>query len=153
MHYFKGSQLLIMDAKGRFGVPTRQREALVAAMEGGLVLTPNREQSLILFPKQHWDALAAKIRELPALDPMAALLRRMIIGMAEDVEMDGAGRLLVPPELRKYACLEKEIRFVGQDHYFEIWSEANWQKQTQIFSGLKPEDFANLSPSLGNLRF
>ena len=68
----------------------------------------------------------------------------MLVGHADDVEMDGAGRILVPPALRQYAALEQRVVLVGQGSKFELWDEAQWQEQTARRSrspagGLPPE--------------
>jgi MraZ protein len=71
-------------------------------------------------------------------------LQRLLVGHADDVELDGAGRILVPPALRQYAALEKRVVLVGQGNKFELWDEAKWLEQTaQIVAfpagGLPPE--------------
>jgi len=52
------------------------------------------------------------------------------VGYADDVDIDTAGRILVPPALRRYANLDKHVVLVGQGHKFELWDEAQWQAQT-----------------------
>jgi MraZ protein len=57
-------------------------------------------------------------------------LQRLLVGHADDVEMDNAGRILVPPALRQYAGLDHRVVLVGQGNKFELWDEAKWQDQT-----------------------
>ena len=57
-------------------------------------------------------------------------LQRLIVGHADDVELDAAGRILVPPALRRYASLDKHVVLVGQGRKFELWDEGQWQHAT-----------------------
>ena len=55
-------------------------------------------------------------------------LQRLLVGHADDVDMDGTGRILVPPALRQYAGLEHHVVLVGQGNKFELWDDAKWQR-------------------------
>jgi MraZ protein len=66
-----------------------------------------------------------------SFDAQASLWKRLLVGFAEEVELDGAGRLLVSSELRKFAGLEKQAMMVGQGSHFEIWSQEAWDKQLE----------------------
>jgi MraZ protein len=71
-------------------------------------------------------------------------LQRLLVGHADDVQVDGAGRILVPPALRQYAALEKRVVLVGQGKKFELWDETKWlERTTQAIAfptgGLPPE--------------
>jgi MraZ protein len=73
--------------------------------------------------------------------------KRLLVGFAEEVEIDAAWRVLISPELRKFANLEKPVMLVGQGSHFEIWNHDVWEKQLQQLatqSQLPPgmEDFA-----------
>ena len=71
----------------------------------------------------------------PSLEQHAALLKRLLVGFAREEQLDGNGRVLIAPELRRYAGLDKEVWLVGQGNHFELWSEAGWQKQQdEIFA-------------------
>ncbi len=128
---FQGAAALNLDAKGRMAIPARHRDALVKASEGRLVLTAHPHRCLLLYPQPAWEPIRARILAAPSLEQQSAQLRRLLVGFAVDTEMDAAGRLLVPPELRQYASLEKEIWLVGQGAGFEIWSEAGWKAQQE----------------------
>jgi MraZ protein len=84
---------------------------------------------------------------LPSLDKQASLLQRLLVGFAEDVELDSAGRVLVSPVLREFAGLEKQVMLVGQGRHFEMWSEASWR--SQLDEALAQGDQV-LPPELGN---
>lgn len=124
---FLGSHAINMDAKGRFAVPTRVREALMAACDGRLVVTAhNEERCLLVYPEPEWQELLPKIEKLPNMSKPARRLQRLLIGYACPMEMDGNGRLLLPPTLRDYAGLEKKLMLVGQGSKLELWNEESW---------------------------
>jgi MraZ protein len=128
---FQGATSLSLDAKGRMAVPARHRDALVAAAGGRLVLTAHPHRCLLLYPAPAWEPIRAKILAAPSLEPKAAMLRRLLVGFAVDMDMDSAGRVLVSPELRQFAGLEKDVWLVGQGSHFELWSDAGWKKQQE----------------------
>ena len=105
---FQGAAALNLDAKGRMTVPARHRDALLAAAEGQLVLTAHPHRCLLLYPAPAWEPIRAKILAAPSLETQSAMLRRLLVGFAVDTDMDAAGRVLVSPELRQYAALEKQ---------------------------------------------
>lgn len=126
---FRGLSRLALDAKGRLAVPTRHREAL-DGNGAGLVVTADPSQCLLLYPRAAWEPIQARLMGLSSFDPRMRGLQRLIVGHADDVEIDAAGRILVPPPLRQYARLDKHVVLVGQGHKFELWDEAAWQAQT-----------------------
>jgi MraZ protein len=146
---FQGAAALSLDAKGRMAIPARHRDALARAGDGRLVLTAHPHRCLLLYPEPAWEPIRAKILAAPSLEVQSAMLRRLLVGFAVDIEMDAAGRLLLPPELRQYAGLEKGVWLVGQGNGFEIWSEAGWKAQQEtIFAQgdkLLPPGLADLA--------
>lgn len=145
---FQGAATLNLDAKGRMAVPARHRDALQALGEGRLVLTAHPHRCLLLYPAPAWEPIRAKILAAPSLEAQSAMLRRLLVGFATDSEMDAAGRLLVPPVLRDYAQLDKQVWLVGQGSHFEIWSDAGWQAQQEAIFALGDQ---LLPPGLENL--
>ena len=133
---FQGAGQLNLDAKGRMAVPSRHRDALMVVGEGRLVITAHPHRCLLLYPQPAWEPIRAKVLAAPSLEAQSAMLRRLLVGFAVDTEMDGAGRVLVAPELRQYAGLEKEIWLVGQGTHFEIWSDAGWKAQQEAIFAL-----------------
>lgn len=126
---FLGSHAINMDAKGRFAVPTRVREGLMAACEGRLVITAHyEERCLLVYPEPQWQELLPQIEKLPNLSKAASRLQRLLIGYACPMEMDANGRLLLPPTLRDYAGMEKKLMLVGQGKKLELWSEERWNE-------------------------
>lgn len=132
---FQGATALNLDAKGRLAIPARQREPLAAASGGRVVLTAHPHRCLLLYPEPAWAPIRDKVLAASSLNPQSAAIKRLLVGNARDERVDAAGRLLVSPELRQFAQLEKLVWLVGQGSHFEIWSEANWQRQMEIFTG------------------
>lgn len=118
---FQGTSALALDGKGRINVPARHRELLMATTNGSLTLTKHPVGCLLVFPRPAWEQFRAKLLTLP----MAADgWRRIFIGSAVDVEIDGAGRLLVSPELRAAAGLAKDVLLLGMGQRLELWDVA-----------------------------
>ena len=128
---FQGATALTLDAKGRLAIPSRHRDALMAASGGQLVLTAHPHGCLLLYPAPSWEPIRDKILKASSFDPRSAALKRMLVGNALDMELDSAGRLLVAPELRQHAKLDKAVRFVGLGAFFELWSEEGWLRQNE----------------------
>ena len=123
---FQGSSALTLDAKGRISIPTRHRDALVSQVEGRLTLTRHPDGCLLLYPRPVWE----KKREQIAAFPMTARpLQRLLLGNAQDVDMDAAGRILIAPELRTAAGLTREPMLLGMGSHFEVWDAAEWSRR------------------------
>ena len=121
---FRGVQHISLDAKGRMAVPSRQRELLSVMGEGHIVLTVDTQTPcLALYPLPEWERIEQDVQALPALNPAVKRFQRLVLGYASDLQLDGSGRVLVPPALRDYAQLEKRAVLVGQGNKLELWSE------------------------------
>jgi MraZ protein len=127
-HVFQGASALTLDAKGRMSVPTRYRDALQGQAEGRVTITKHPDGCLLLFPRPEWEVFRTKIAALP-MD--AHWWRRIFLGNASDVEVDGAGRVLVSPELRLAASLEREVILLGMGSHFEIWDAQTYAAKEQ----------------------
>lgn len=130
---FQGAATLSLDAKGRLAIPARHRDALVAASGGQLVLTAHPHRCLLLYPAAAWEPIRDQVLATSSLNPQTAAIKRLLVGNAREETTDSAGRLLIAPELRQFAQLEKQVWLVGQGSHFEIWSDAGWQKQQDVF--------------------
>ena len=123
---FQGSSALTLDAKGRISIPTRHRDALASQVDGRLTLTRHPDGCLLLYPRPVWE----KKREQIAAFPMSARpLQRLLLGNAQDVDLDAAGRILIAPELRTAAGLTREIMLLGMGSHFEVWDAAEWARR------------------------
>jgi MraZ protein len=126
---FQGAAQLNLDSKGRLAIPSRHRDLLLAHCAGQLVLTADADGCLLFYPQPEWEPIRDKLLKLSALNPRIRALQRRLIGYAEEVVMDAAGRVLISPALRGYAGLDKRVMLIGQGNKFELWDEAKWTAQ------------------------
>ncbi len=131
---FRGATLLSMDAKSRLAVPAKHRDALFAQSVGNLILTAHPHRCLLLYPQPAWAPIEAKINALSSFNTQTSAYQRMMVGQAEDLTLDSAGRLLVSSVLRDFAKLDKDVMFVGQGSHFELWNLDAWYKQLEILT-------------------
>jgi MraZ protein len=117
-----------IDEKGRLTVPARFREQLNAEQ---CILMKGFDQNLILITASIFDILSQKLSVMSLTDRESRLLKRLIFSTANPVELDRAGRILVPQFLRAAVGLESEAVVVGVGDYIEIWSADEWSKQTE----------------------
>jgi MraZ protein len=133
---FRGATLLNLDVKGRLAVPSKHRDALQAQCAGNLVLTAHPHGCLLLYPQPAWEPIQAKMMALSSFDKQSSALQRLLVGYAEDITLDSAGRLLVSPSLREFAGVEKQAMLVGQGSHFELWNMDAWRAQLErVMSG------------------
>ncbi len=129
---FRGEVSLNMDAKGRVAVPSRYRERISELCTGKLVVTISLlERCLVVYPFPHWQRIEDGLKNLPALDAKAQAITHLLIGHATECDLDGHGRLLVPPSLREFANLQKQLKLVGQVKKFELWAEEAWTSRRE----------------------
>jgi len=126
---FQGAAQLNLDSKGRLAIPSRHRDMLLAQCQGQLVLTADADGCLLFYPQPEWEPIRDKLLRLSALNPRIRALQRRLIGYAEEVVMDAAGRVLISSALRTYATLDKRVMLIGQGNKFELWDEAKWTTQ------------------------
>lgn len=130
---FRGITAITIDGKGRLAVPSRYRDILVPE-QSTLVLTIDTEEAcLLLYPLAEWQLIESKLQDLPSFNVAARRIQRLLMGHATDVEVDGQGRILLPPLLREYADMDKDrkVVMIGQGNKFELWSEALWLTRRQ----------------------
>ena len=127
---FRGITALALDAKGRLAIPAKHRDTLAPGGDGRLVLTADPSRCLLLYPLAAWEPIQARLMALSSFNEKIRSLQRLLVGHADDVEIDAAGRILVPPALRRYASLDKHVVLVGQGQKFELWDDAQWQVET-----------------------
>ena len=115
--------MLTLDGKGRLTVPARYRDVLMSAVQGQMMVSKSHVRCLSLVPRPVWDQFEARLNALPA---SADGLRRLYVGSATEVAIDGASRVLLPPELRVWAGLDREVVFMGLGSRFELWDKARY---------------------------
>ena len=132
---FQGASALNLDAKGRMSVPAKHRDALLVQGEGRITLTKHPDGCLLLFPIPEWETFRARVAQLP-MD--AHWWRRIFLGNAAEMDLDSAGRVLVSPELRAAAGIEKEVILLGMGSHLELWDAATYaaKEQAAIAQGM-----------------
>jgi MraZ protein len=142
---FRGVTALTLDSKGRLAMPARYREVLQVRCAGKLVITADSASCLLIYAAPDWEPIQQKLMSLSSFNPRTRDLQRLLVGNASDVEMDAAGRILVPAPLRKFAALDKDVALVGQGARFELWDEAKWAEQMERSMAL---DESSIPPEL-----
>jgi MraZ protein len=133
---FLGSHQHTLDAKGRVILPAKYRDRLA----GGLVFVPGQDRCIDVYPQAAFEERVRNLRALPRERQRARKYLRVVLGSAEQVVPDGQGRVTVPPDLRTYAGLDRDLVIAGADEKMEIWDRARyeeWQSEAR-------DEFANL---------
>ena len=125
-----------LDDKGRLMIPARFRELLAA----GAFITQGFDKCLMVMTDVYFKQVYERISAMNLADPMARLLRRLILSNAYPVEADKVGRILVPQNLRQVITLESEAIVAGQGEYFEVWTPAAWNEQMAQLQDLETHD-------------
>ena len=124
---FKGIHNINLDGKGRLTIPTKYRNTITDQSNGSMVVTMDTEEKcLLLYPSTIWATIEKKINDLPSFSKNHRRIQRILIGHAEDLDLDSAGRILLSKPLRLAADMTKKITLIGQGEKFEIWNEDTW---------------------------
>ena len=127
---FKGIHNINLDAKGRLTMPTKYRNTISDQSNGNMVVTiDSEEKCLLLYQATIFSNIEKKINDLPSFTKNHRRIQRLIIGHAEDLELDSSGRILLPKPLRLVAEMSKKITLIGQGVKFEIWSDDIWSNR------------------------
>jgi len=142
---FRGRFEHTIDVKGRTSVPSKFREILAGQFDERLIIT-NFDNCLWAYPVAEWQQIEQKVAALPQFKEEVKALQRFFISAATECPIDKQGRLLVPPTLREYAGLDKDIVLVGMTKRIEIWSKERWLSEFD-----KAQKMAASSASLSDL--
>lgn len=129
---FKGIHNLSLDSKGRLGIPVKYRDNIIGLVKGAMVITIDTEEKcLLLYPSNFWSKIQDKISKLPSFNKNARRIQRLLVGHAEDIDVDSNGRILISKPLREYASLSKKVILIGQGEKFEIWDQGTWNQNVE----------------------
>lgn len=141
---FRGRYNHTIDPKGRLSVPAKFRDVL-AQYDGHLVVVPN-EHSLEVHPLEEWQRIEEKLNSQPMFTPEVRQLSRLYISRAKDVTLDAAGRILLPPDTRRQAGLEKDVTLVGGGRrMFEVWDRQRFEEYERTQGDSLPSLFEKLA--------
>ncbi|HEV8675225.1 MAG TPA: division/cell wall cluster transcriptional repressor MraZ [Methylomirabilota bacterium] len=141
---FRGRFPHTIDGKGRLSIPAKFREELVARDTDTLVLTEG-DHCIVAYPMDEWEKFEEKLRQQPQLAPEMRNFLRVAVASAKDCPVDKAGRTLVPPDLREFAGLSKDVMIVGALNKFEIWNRERWNDHYQRARGSFDDNARKLS--------
>jgi MraZ protein len=131
---FLGTYTPRLDDKGRLILPAKFREQL----EAGVVVTRGQERCLYVFPVAEFERLAGQLRQAPVTSKQARDYLRVFLSGASDESVDKQGRVTIPPTLRTYAGLDRDVAVIGAGERVEIWDGAAWEsylaEQEQAFA-------------------
>ena len=138
---FMGEYNHSIDAKGRLIIPSKFRDML----GDEFVVTKGLEGCLFVFEKYDFESFMDKLNEKSDLEAKVRKIKRFFISGAQEMEPDKQGRMLVPPTLREYAGLEKEVVFAGLGGHIEIWDKSKWDDVTSF------DDINDIAEELSNI--
>ena len=126
-----------LDDKGRLMVPARYRDFLAT----GAFITQGFDRCLMVMPDGYFRQVYEELNSMNLADPMARMVRRMILSNAYSVEPDKVGRILVPQNLREFLGIPNgELVVAGQGEYFEVWTPAEWKKQMESLQDVEANE-------------
>jgi MraZ protein len=143
---FRGRYEHAIDVKGRINIPSKFREILTEKYDERLVIT-NFDHCLLAFPFDEWSVVEQKAYNLSLVKKEAKTFLRFFYSSAMDCVIDKQGRLLIPPSLREYANLQKDVVLVGEGRKIEIWAKERWSEVVQRAQ----EEFDQISDTLAGL--
>jgi MraZ protein len=128
---FRGRYEHALDSKGRISIPSKFREILNKKYDDQLIIT-NFDHCLLAFPYEEWHQLVEqKVGSFSILRKETSSFLRFFYSSAIDCTIDTHGRLLIPPTLREYANLKKDVVLVGEGRFFEIFAKEHWLEVAQ----------------------
>ena len=143
-----------MDIKGRVALPKNQRDRLEKDGIRDLVVTVDPDGCLAIYPAPLWDEIEAKVMALPATSKYVKVLQRLYVGYATDIELDTAGRMLVPTELRSRTNIDRKVVLIGQGKKLELWDERTWEEDSAKWEAIVAEaDPAGMPPGIEDIAF
>ncbi len=147
---FRGVYEHQIDAKGRTSLPAKLRETLVGSYDEHLIVTASLDACLHVYPLREWEQFEAALSHRNPMEPGVKQLMRLIVAPAQEVSVDKLGRVLIPPQLRAHAGLEKDVVWAGMVKVIELWSQEGWRKAQE--DARTEADSADVMRVLGELR-
>lgn len=135
-------------------MPPKYREYFAASCGGEIVITIEKAGCLMIFALPDWEAREEELLAAPSLDPQVQSLQRLYVGYANETTFDAQGRVLIPPSLREFAGLEKQMVLVGLGQKFELWDEKRWNDNQAVWlASVSQDSGVPLPDSLKNFSF
>lgn len=141
---FAGSNRLTIDEKGRLAVPARVRAQLAEEYGKQIAITLGPE-CIEIYPSPVFRRMAEQIQKIPDR-AKRVVMQRLFVGHAVESEIDGQGRVLIPPMLRERLQLGADVVLAGLNDHFELWPETQWTASTGTAQASYADAFAALGP-------
>jgi MraZ protein len=150
MEGFFGASDHTIDTKGRIIVPSRFRQVLEVMGSDGVVVS-RMDKALFVYSYVRWGEVVGKMDSQAEKSESMRRFRRFFIGNAARCPLDKQGRILIPPKLRAYAALEKDIVLAGVTDHFEIWDLDKWDAENELMEDgdMNKEEVRNEIAKLG----
>jgi MraZ protein len=140
---FQGPAALTLDGKGRIAIPARHRELLAAMAVQQLTITKNPGNSLLIFPRPAWEHFRDRVAALPM---ESSGWKRLFLANAMEVEIDASSRVLVAPELRTFAGLDRDVMLLGMGSHFELWdAQRHAAHEAEVMQSAMPDSLKSFS--------
>ena len=140
---FGGAHELSMDSKGRLAIPAKFRDILLRRYTPAIVVTLDSRKKLLMYPEPVWEEKAEQILKLKvAGNESLQRYQNLLLHNAEILEWDGAGRVLIPVNLRKRVDFEKEVTLVGRANRMELWGREHWEEEMNQALDIDPDELA-----------
>ncbi len=147
---FLGEYEATLDTKGRFLLPVGFKKQMEDESDSRFVVNRGMEKYLSLYPWKTWEVIFNDLNNLSDFDPEIRQFKRFFLNGATILELDSAGRLLVPPNLKPHAELEKDIVLLATGRIIEIWDKS---KYTKFFAEFPTESVSSMANKLLNKKF
>ncbi len=121
-----------LDPKGRLMLPPEFREEVLRSSPEGKLMLTNFDNCVVGYPMPEWEQIEESFRRINVLNQRLRNLQRFIISGAVEVALDKQGRILVPPYLRGYAKLDKDVILAGVGTKFELWDKETFEAKRRV---------------------
>jgi len=128
---FRGSFEHTLDNKGRLSIPAKFREVLLGKGDERIVITNfvvEQARCLDVYPFDEWVRFEDEVRKKPRFDRRIIAFQNYYLGGASECAVDKQGRILIPPLLREYAGLKRDVALVSVLDKFRVWDKETWKK-------------------------
>jgi len=137
---FLGEYQHSLDAKGRIIIPAKFREELGVKF----IATKGLDNCIFLYPLEEWRTVEDKLRALPFTRSDVRSFARFFLSGASELDMDKQGRIVLPPNLRDYAAISKDLIVIGVGSRVEIWATDSWSQYNRVAESSYEEIAENL---------